>query len=307
MNPMEEIIKSGIPFAKVAATGFHTCKCPICNDDKVRAGFVFNDDSAAYSCFRGKCPIGSTKYVYGEYIPQKFRQVLDAFGIQIPMEILLANKKFEVKELVNEDIYKEHHYNTLVLPDSFVKYNPTIHKFYRKKLESRHIYDDDYFIGSQGEWKDKLIIPFRFRSNLIGWQGVQFNNKGTFYLKSSGNTDMLYLPDGKIPKRPIIVEGVFDAKSIPDGVATMESTITKKQAYMLRNSKPILIPDRKGSRYFNVAKTYGWDISIPEWTNKDVNDALQKYGKFVIARMIYEGLARNIFDAEIRYEMWRTK
>lgn len=307
MNPIEDIIKQNIVFEKVTGTGFHTCKCPVCHDTKTRSGFVFNDDSVAYNCFRGKCPVGTTKYVYGEYFPKKFREVLEAFGVQIPMDVLLGNKKFKVKDLLNEDLYTEHSWKTQELPESFVKYNPSIHKYYMNKLSERHMEDDDYYVGTSGEWKDKLIIPFRQRTKIIGWQGVQFTNRGTYYLKSSGNTDMLYLPEGKVPKRPIIVEGVFDAKSVPDGIATMESTITKKQAYILRNSNPILIPDRKGSRYLNVAKTYGWDISIPEWKEKDVNDALKKYGKFTIARMIHEGLSKNIFDAEIRYEMWRMK
>lgn len=306
MNPIEDIIKQEIQFNSIASTGFHTVKCPCCNDTKVRAGFVFNDDSVAYSCFRGKCPIGSTKYVYGEYLPRKFKEVLNAFNIKIPPEILLSNKKFEVKDLLNESLFTEHFYKTVELPETFKKYNPEVHTFYKTKLAERHIFDDDYYVGTQGEWKNKLIVPFRFRGKLIGWQGVSFFRDKTVYLKSSGNTDMLYFPDnGKLPSRPILVEGIFDAKSIPNGVATLESGITKKQAYILRNSKPVLLPDRKDSRYVNVAKKYGWDISIPEWKEKDINDALQKYGKFVVAKMMYDGMAKNSFDAEARYKLWR--
>lgn len=303
MNELEDIIKSSIDTSSVTSTGFYQIKCPICEThDKKRAGFVFNDDSIAYNCFKGKCPVGKTKYVYGEYLPRKFRTVLDALGIEVPMNLLLNNKK---QETVDIELFDKHSYTKLELPESFKRYSPEHHTFFKQKLEEREIYDTDYYVGTEKEWKGKLIVPFRYKGDLIGWQGVQFFKNGTKYLTSSGNSNLLYLPKGYVPYRPIVVEGAFDAKSMPNCIATLESTITKKQAYILRNSKPILLPDRKGSRYLGIAKKYGWDISIPAWKEKDLNDALIKYGKFITAKMIHDGICKSSFDAETKYGLWR--
>ena len=56
-----------------------------------------------------------------------------------------------------------------------------------------------------------------------------------------------------------------------------------------------------------VAKRTGWRISIPEWKVKDVNEAVQKYDMMITAKMIHDGVVRNITKAEVKYNMWRLK
>lgn len=305
---VEDLIRQHVHFEKVAATGFHQVKCPVCNDTRPRGGFVFHADSIGYSCFRGKCD-ANTVYKYGERVPYKFKRLMKAFGITLPPEILLEGRS-SFNDTLDTELYEVHSYKPVAIPDDFELYDPDIHTEHRDWLrEKRGLSDTLYMIGHKKEWRGRLIVPFFFHETIIGWQGVYIHENSSFrgerYLKSSGNTDMLFLPDGKIPDEPLIVEGVFDAKSIPNGIACLQSYVSRKQAYFLRNKNPILIPDRKGSRYMETAKRYGWRICIPDFDEKDCNEALKRYGKLVLAKKLHDGLCPNLLVAETRYNMWK--
>lgn len=307
MSELEQLIKTNVFFEGVSATGFHKVKCPVCNDYKVRAGFKFEADHIAYSCFRGKCPIQAVVQKHDEYVTKKFRTVLEAFNIELPLELKMQGKR-RIQEQIDTTLFEKHWYQAIETPDDFVLYDPDHHHRYRDYLASRGFTDDLYMIGRKGWWKDRLIVPFFLGEKLIGWEGVLINARPheQRYLKSSGNTDLLYFPEAHVPREPIIVEGLFDAKSIPDGVGTLASTVTKKQAYILRHTNPILVPDRKDSNFIDVAKRYGWRVSIPEWKAKDPNELRVKYGRLVLARMIYDGLCDTLLQAEVRYRLWKT-
>lgn len=301
---LKQAILFSIDHKGLSPSGFYSVRCLVCDDHKVRAGWKLTDDSIIYACFRGKCT-ATIVYQEGAYPSRKFRKVLDAYGIRLPDEIRL-NTLNKIKEEINDTLYEPHHYQAGEFPDYFYPYKPEkAGRICRWLATTYGMEDSGYLIGHREEWKDRLIVPFFFGKMLIGWQGVYYGTKEyKTYLKSSFNTDMLYCPTGSLPEEPILVEGIFDAKSIPDGVATLHSSVSKKQAYLLRNKKPILLPDREGSRYMDVAKRYGWRVCIPIWTDKDANEAMVRYGRMTVAKMIHEGICRNHFDAEVRYRLW---
>lgn len=296
-----DLIKNNDLIIDVSPTKFHTLKCPCCNDTKKRAGFKFEKNKIVYHCFRGKCDISSTVFECDKAVPQKFKTVMADMGIPIPIE-LLAIKQRKYKD-VDVSLYEKHSYTSLRIPADFIRYNPEKHIRYRKYLESRHIFDKDYYIGTEGSFRNKLISVFKQGKTVIFWMGVDIDRG--FYLKASGNSDIVYSPNNRIPREPIIVEGLFDAKSIPNGVAVLQNIVSKKQAYILRYSSPILLPDRKHSRFLEVAKKYNWRICIPEWKEKDVNEAMKKYGRLVVARMIHDGIQKDLITAEVKYKMWK--
>lgn len=302
MSDLETLIKSALPHTSQSAGGWNQLKCPVCNDYKIRAGFKFEGDKISYNCFRGKCEIGKISYTMGEYIPQKFRTLMKALNVQIPPELFLNANKKTITETLNADLYEQHWYKEVELLPSFHKYNPERDVPYRRYLEDRRMFDDDYYIGTRGEWKNKLIIPFRHNGKLIGWQGVDIVTG--YYLKSSDNSDLIYLPKGVIPSEPLVVEGVFDAKSIPNGIAILQSTISKKQAFLLKDKKPVLLPDRKGSRFLTDIKQYGWTMCVPTWNHKDANAAVKDYGRLIVAKMIHDGMTKNHTEAEVKFKMW---
>jgi hypothetical protein len=310
MTELEENIKTSVIFHSIAATGFHTLKCPVCNDTRIRAGFVFESDRVVYNCFRGKCD-ASGEYVYGQYMSRKFRQLMRTLDVEIPVEVRLNNKK-QVQHEYDKSLYEQHSYKAIELPEDVVEYDPYKHYWFEEMLSDRCVdFNRKLYVGTDKEWEHKLIVPFYHLNKLIGWQGVSYfsSTKSTRYLTSSGNTDIIYINNdiGRIIKRPIIVEGIMDASVFGDSIAILGNHVSKKQAYMLRCSSPILIPDRKDSNFLKAAKKYGWDISIPKWKEKDLNAAVQNHGKLVTAKMIYDGITNNITKAEVKYNLWRTK
>ena len=292
----------------VSSTGYHTIKCPMCNDDQVRAGFNNNGDSIIYNCFRGSCDANTVFNFEDGYMTHKFRNLMKEMHIQVPIDLLLSNDKRKALNTFNTELYEEHSYNKIELLQQFEKLDPEYDEDMIAYLYSRGIEDySGFYAGTRDEWENRLIIPYYFYNTLIGWNSINFNDYGKKHLSSSGNTDMIYLPNKRIPKNPIIVEGEFDALCLPNGVGTQHSSISKKQAYFFRNSDPILLPDRSGSRYMESAERYGWRVSIPDWDCKDVDEAKSKYGIFLMAEMIYKGIEKDTYKAKVKYDMWRNK
>lgn len=299
-DDLVDSIKSKIDCSKITPTGFHSIKCPICMDYKVRAGFKFEDGEIIYNCFRGKCPIGKAKWVMGERFSRKFKQVLDAIDVDIPVELLVQKHSSIEIELLDEDLYTKPSYKPMKIPTEFIRYNPTKHIEYKRYLDSRHCFDDDYYIGVGRSWAGLLVIPFYLNGILIGWQGRDIHKKRF----NTSSSELIYAPMGYIPQNPVIVEGVFDAKVTPNGIAILHDNISKTQAYLLKNKNPILLPDKNVSEFMKIAKLYGWKMSIPTWKVKDSNAATMKYGRLVMSQMIYDGICDDALMAEVKYNMW---
>lgn len=304
---LKDLILQNLDSRGVSATGFHQCKCEVCGDKQVRAGFKFTGNEIIYQCFRGRCD-ATVVYESGKYPSRKFRNVLRAYGVELPTEIKFQKRDL-FKEILDQELFEAHTWKEVEFPDDFVMYDPDYHTRMRDWLaEYRDMHDEFYMVGRKNEWAGRLIVPFFHFDKLIGWQGVDVTGKKMpKYLGSSGNSDMLYMPSGSIPNEPFVFEGVFDAKSVPRGIACLSNRLTKKQAYFLRNKNPILVPDRKDSRFLDVAKQYGWRVCIPEWNVKDVNEARCKWGQLVTAKMLYDGICDDFYQAQVRYELWREK
>jgi hypothetical protein len=312
MTQLEDDIKNAVTFNKISATGFHSLKCPVCGDKKERAGFQFSDEKIVYNCFRGSCD-APCEYVYGEYMSNRFKHLMEVIGVQLDLKVTIENKKkkVDIKSKINTDIYEKHSYKTIRPFRSFDDYVPDKQWWFREFLKDRHAdFHRKLYIGTAEPHKNQLIIPFFYETHLIGWQGLSVNSNGsTFYQTSSDNTDLIFINNqrGEVVQNPIIVEGIMDAVVIPNAIATLGNKVSKKQAWFLRNSSPILLPDRKDSKFIETAKRYGWKLSIPSWKEKDVNAVVQRYGKLVAAKMIHDGIQKNMMTAETKYKMWRTR
>jgi len=304
-------IKSSVTFKKIATNGSHSLNCPACGDTKGKGAFFFGHDHIGYSCFRGKCPLSKTRWSFGAPMSRKLRDLLNQLGVEIPIRILTSKKGAGMKELFDEHLYEKPKFEKVTIPKEFIKYDPKIHSEYRRYLEDRCLDDTDYYIGRTVNdddddgwmWDKMLVVPLYYNGQLIGFQGRRIDKK----MFKTSTSDLIYLPDGKVPDSPIVVESIYDAKSIPNGVAVLHSTVSKKQAYLLKNKKPILLPDRSGSNFMKVAKSYKWRMSIPNWDQKDANEVLADYGLFVMCRLIHEGICTNPFEAEVKYKMWVDK
>lgn len=304
MDPFEllkERIEDSLDQDVISATNFHQVRCPVCDDYKVRAGFKFSHNEIVYNCFRGKCDASSV-LVKGEEPSYKFKKVMHAFGVHIPEELLLLGKS-AIRE--DPDLFKKHKFKDHEVPDNFYYYRRDRHPEIAEILDERCVESEEFYVKKVRKGIYDLVFPCFFYNKLIGWQ-IYDTRKREYRTFGS---HVFYSPSGILAREPVLVEGVFDALVVPNGVALFKNHITREQAYFFKNLSPILLPDRKDSDFLDVAKLYQWRISIPstkDWSReKDANEYAQHKGRLVLARVIHEGIKEDIKSAKTDYELWR--
>lgn len=288
----------------VTGSGFHAVNCPMCKNreqTQKKGGFKFESEQIGYSCFRGSCD-ANTVYTLGEPVPRKFRALMDAIGVQIPISLIASGRKKLPKQEDLDDRFEKNTYKTLSFPKEFSAEGIT--DYWADYLVSRNFiaFDLDLRYVTDGPYKGCLAVPHYFHDKLIGW--VYLTKGGAYITETTSSESMLFFPEKVPPKRPLIVEGLPDAWCFPDAVATQRAKITPKQAYHLRHTDPIVLPDRHGSKLYESAKEYGWDICIPMWREKDLNEVVGKRGILVAAKMIYEGTMKICPKSEVLYKRW---
>jgi hypothetical protein len=233
---------------------------------------------------------------------------MESIGIDIPIELKMVKSSFQKQmESLDDNLYKKHSYQDIQLDEHFDLLTETSHPnrfFYEEYFESRHTSYDDVIIFTTGQFRGLAAIPMMFYDKLIGVQVITLEGK---YVKLFyDNTDVLYIPEGKIQDPVIAVEGALDAKCFPNTIATLGSHITSKQAYFLRGKHVIMVPDKKGNKFIDQFYKYGWSISLPEWGNdcKDLNDAVCRYGVISVAEMIRESEVKDRLRGAIMYRDW---
>lgn len=289
-------------------TGWYSIHCPACGETRTRTGgFLFSDDSVTYNCFRGKCD-ASCSFKAGEYVSKKFKALMKAMGISIPVELLVAKKKSSLQALIEDEshLYKKHGYKTIQLPEEFVPFDACRRQSYKDSIaayfEKRCVSLQDVFIAEDGRYKGLAAIGMYMHEKLIGAHIV--TDKG-YISHFEGNSHVLYIPEHTLSDPVIVVEGGMDAKCFPNTVATLSNKITPEQAFFLRGRNVIMLPDRKGgNRFIEQFSQYGWSMCIPPWEEKDLNAAVVKYGILTVAKMIQENTTKHLLEATARYKLW---
>lgn len=323
---IESLIRSRIVFEKSNAKGFNTVKCKLknCLDYKDRGGFKFENGNIIYSCFN--C---STILVHNESqfnISKPFRNLLNSFNIsneEINEELgrsFIKNKSDNSLTLIKNREDKKRYYQVkeISLPNNSYLLSEasaddpwkTIAEQY---LELRGLKTDDhnYYLSSDPDYRDRLIIPFYKRGKLIYWQARSFidgvkqrylnppvnseNNDKSIIIF---NVDELDKYDNKIL---FVVEGVFDAIPI-NGIALLGSTITEQQMEMLMSSKRELVfvidKDKNGFKLGNKVLDVGWKITLLSGNYKDVSEAVGSFGKLWVTKNLIENIKSGL-DAKL--------
>lgn len=306
-------IKTAASLGSPTGSGFHTILCPMCNDTQWgRSGFKFEDDMIIYNCFRGRCN-ATCVYKEGEFVSKKFRLLMEAIDVELPLEAIATNQKAKekAKQTLNQELYEyvplhdvELQENTdTMLNTGFTSSSYPQVGFLKSRglffFRIKSIAHESIRRGQRGT----TIFVCKLDGYIIG--AIYYTHKRTssspYMVDPASMKGLLYTPTGFIPQRPIIVEGVLDALSVPNGVAVLQNTVSRAQAYRFKDKNPILLPDRTNSQFFAVAKRYGWDISLPMWKGcKDANDALLKYdSKLVLSQQIIDNVYSDPKEAEI--------
>lgn len=290
---------------EITGTGFHAMHCPMCGSKEKKAGFKFEPNSIIYNCFRGKCD-ATTVYTMGEFVPRKFKALMEVLGVEIPVSLSLAGRKRNklFTEKLDESLYKKNTYKDFQLPDGLIPIEEESSGFFQGVIERRKVITRNLWYQTEGMYRGSLAIPIRYYDKVIG---IEYYTRGGNYITISNNEHVIFCKETQMPKKILLVEGMFDALCFPNTVATKRSNLSPEQAYHLRDREIIVLPDRKGSKLYQTAKDYGFKVCIPMWEEKDLNAFVMKYGMMIAARQIHENVMEVGRKSDLLYKQWTTK
>ncbi len=184
----------------------------------------------------------------------------------------------------------------------------------REYLSSRSlsVTDYDWYLSSDKDYRDRLIIPFYQNKKLVYWQARAFDpDAKQRYLNADKpksniifNHDVLY----KKNQRIFIPEGVFDAipfntisligGSLPDSKVEILQKFNKDYVFVIDE-------DLNGYKVGKKAISLGWKISHLS-DGVDISKAIKKYGKIFTAKMLNDNIKEDM-SADIWLEFMKAE
>lgn len=333
MNYIVEIVSQYLPFGtKLSPSGWTSMNCPCCTsagesrpDTRHRGGILYTDTGGVqYHCFNCKTKAG---WEPGFGLSKNFIFVMKNFGVPTE-EIRKAKfKAWQIRGQMELDISPEYKpdwhqlkFPTLEMPEGARLFSEWV----KEDNPPKNFLDAANYVNDRGEgflgaynyyWSPSLkhglnrrvIIPFYWKGNLVGWNARLIKGDGDRYYGDIPsnflfNSRVIGLEDRKFI---IVVEGLFDAIAI-DGVGACGGSLTKEQIQWLNSSgqEIILVPDKDkaGQALIDIAIKEGWSVSIPiadsynlSWDAdiEDVADAVQRYGRLYTLRSIIDNRTTN--------------
>ena len=161
--------------------------------------------------------------------------------------------------------------------------------------------------------KKRVIIPFMYNNELVGWTGRHINPPTKETPKFLNNIKAGYVFNvdafaGTEREIVIVTEGIFDAILV-DGVAVQGNAVSPEQAQLIDKlgKRVILCPDRDsaGKDLIEQAITLDWEISFPPWDKdvKDAADAVSKYGRLLTVASIIKHATKNKMKSQVKMRM----
>lgn len=301
-------------------SGWVTFDCVMCNDKRKRAGISQSSAKITYNCFN--CGY-KTGWSPAPFLGKKYKEVAKRLGADdkdihaVQMELLKHSEELENAELDSTTSFQHNVFPIEELPEDAVSLDdlPANHELvqYAKQRGIYGLYPLLHFPDILH--KRRVIVPFVFNSELIGWSGRHVappDKKTAKYLhklpKGGGyvfNIDQFTAPEREIV---IVVEGIFDAILV-DGVSIMGNTVTAEQAHLIEklNKRVIVCPDRDeaGKELIKQSIALGWEVSFPPWAPdiKDAADACAKYGRLATVASIIKHATNNDIKKEVMMRM----
>ena len=302
---------------KHTPSGWISFNAPCCDDKRQRGGFIVNaGDAVSYHCFNCgfKC-----SWQPGRHISQKMNQFMRNLNIpddvisQLRLEALRLDDnntaeirsiipKFDIRALPLDSEPME-----ALLTNPPDKLVPVL-----EYMIDRKIYPEDYsfYWTPKVGFSNRLIIPFLYKGEVVGWTARATNDAKPKYL-SEQQPGYVFNLDRQSDDREFVIvsEGPFDALSI-DGCALLGAEIKDSQNWLLKqlNKELILVPDKdhEGPRTVEQAIEYGWSVSMPNWPEgiKDINDAVIKIGKVATLWLIVTAKESNALKIRLRAKQW---
>ena len=336
MNLIQNTILTSLPAnRKKTPSGWISFNAPCCvhngetADKKKRGGIMTSaDGTVSYHCFN--CGF-KANYVIGRKLNQKMRSFMGYIGItddtirKLAIEAMRQEQgdvKYEKKKFVT--------FKKKELP----KLSKTLDKWLEdytignistaqqnkidnllNYLASRGISADwyDFMYSSNTHWDvdKRLLIPFYWRGDIVGFTGRMFEQSDKVKYYTDVQPGYVFNMDAQdwTRKFVIVTEGPFDAITV-SGVSILGSEINDTQRELIDGlgRQVIVVPDRDapGEKLINQATEFGWSVAFPEWdkTVGDVADAVLKYGRLFTIQSILKTTESSKLKIDLKRKMY---
>jgi hypothetical protein len=302
---------------KTTPSGWISFNAVCCSDDRGRGGFIVNaGDAVSYHCFNCgfKC-----SWQPGRHISKNMNKFMRDLAIpddtisQLRLEALRldTNNTAEIKSIIPKFDARALPMDSVpivdLLADPPEKLIPVL-----EYMVSRQLFPEDflfYWTPKVG-FSNRLIIPFIYKNEIVGWTARAVNDAQPKYLSEQQPGYVFNLDNQQDDREFVIVsEGPFDALSI-DGCALLGAEIKDSQNWLLKQlgKEIVLVPDRdhEGPRTVEQAIEYGWSVSMPDWPEgvKDINDAVIKLGRLATLWLIVSAKESYSLKIQLRAKEW---
>lgn len=336
MNLIQSTIMSSLPAnKKKTPSGWTSFNAPCCvhngeSADKKKRGGIMNsaDGTISYHCFN--CGYKAS-YITGRRLTQRMRTLMSYLGIaddtikKLALEAMRQEEsdvKYERKKFVSFN-KKQMPKNTNSLDVWLEKYvaQDLTEPQYKKidnllnYLKSRNInptwYDFMYSPDFYFNFDQRLIIPFYWKGNVVGYTGRLFEKSEKIKYVTEVQPGYVFNMDAQDWSRKFVVvtEGPFDAITT-SGVSILGSEINETQRELIEglNRQIIVVPDRDkpGEKLINQAIEFGWGVAFPEWHQsvEDTADAVAKYGRLLTLQTILRSTETNKLKIDLKRKMY---
>ena len=336
MNLIQNTILNSLPAnKKKTPSGWISFNAPCCiyngetQDKKKRGGIMAGaDGTISYHCFN--CGYKAS-YVIGRKLTQRMRTFMGYIGIaddtikKLAIEAMRHEEgdvKYEKKKLVSfhkKQMPKNTHSLDVWL-EKYVAKDLTAPQYNKidsllNYLKVRGIdptwYDFMYSPDMYFNFNQRLIIPFYWRGDVVGYTGRLFEDIEKVKYVTDVQPGYVFNMDTQdwTRKFVIVTEGPFDAITI-SGVSILGSEINDVQRELINNlnRQVIVVPDRDapGEKLINQAIEFGWSVAFPEWDNNvlDVADAVLKYGRLFTIQSILKTTETSKLKIDLKRKMY---
>ena len=286
------------------------------------------DGTVSYHCFN--CGFKAS-YIIGRKLTFKMRQFMGYIGIpddtirKLAIEAMREEEsdvKYEKKKFVSFK-KKELPKHTKTLGEWLEKYTVgTSSAEQQNKIDNllnyltgRGIgpdwYDFMYSEDSYFNFDQRLIIPFYWRGDVVGYTGRLFEPSDKVKYVTEVQPGYVFNMDAQDWSRKfvLVTEGPFDAITT-SGVSILGSEINDIQKELIEglNRQIIVVPDRDrpGEKLINQAIEFGWGVAFPEWHDsvEDTADAVLKYGRLFTMQSILKSTETNKLKIDLKRKMY---
>jgi hypothetical protein len=336
MNLIQNTVLTSLPAGrKKTPSGWISFNAPCCihngesADKKKRGGIMTSaDGTISFHCFN--CGF-KANYVIGRKLNQKMRTFMSYIGIaddtirKMAIEAMREEEgegKYEKKKFVSfnkRDLpvatRKLEHWLEKMLETGLSPEDSTCIDKLLKYLESRGIGPDwyDFMYSSNKNWdvNKRLLIPFYWRGDIVGFTGRMFEQSDKVKYYTDVQPGYVFNMDAQdwARKFVLVTEGPFDAITV-SGVSILGSEINDTQRELIDGlgRQVIVVPDRDapGEKLINQAKDFGWSVAFPEWGDgvNDVADAVSRYGRLFVIQSILKTTESSKLKIDLKRKMY---